>query len=752
MDSSSESDDNLLDAPPIFTTRRNTTRKKPSSSSFFDSLLDKEYKREKQDADEVVEYIKEEEEEEKDLDDNGTGVDGDGNENNATSDLETNTNMHDTGVTTSTNNNIDTDETTTTKPSNKATTTTTNKIRVISQKPKVNIHDPAYVKKIRDMSKSAQHNLMHRDKRKREIERELEGLNDEDVMGLIGYQQVPNTSMESRENGALVEEECATEIAAVASVKSMFYGARNVFLGKRPFGSTTQCSRGNVEGMKQPVHILKPFTSEDDAIQELEQILDETSTSTDTRLRSFYEPLRLAIDADLLSNYLQCQLMKSENTPEGEFYPFQILQWLMRTAYSGNNVGILQGISHRIAIEKMKHSQTPIFSLGEFISMLTQEFGLDIEPSKSVPESIKFSSTSQTQLENIYGLMNAMELWKEALNQNLVQVETEVGDRHGWHNTDGGLGTLALCIASVVRSGLDPVFQIEERSRVNMDLVNAFFGFAERKSRDFPTSITDWVHYTSELSLKLSMNISSDADSEDPMDFLPLSLRIRTSQQHLCAQKNESFMNFLGVFATLVAKQCLLHVEDFNEQVLVKTKELLEDSGLPAEGRNMPGTSTERYDNQEQFRYKILATAEVIHENVTKDMKRNGPVFITVMESSDLCIRVGIALFEHRNIATFLSGSNNEQCGMNGSTEEVNAISSYFERMEHSCRELKNSIMSSYTLTHLRRVKEILFVQEGFYRNLVINAKKANNGKKVKQETISEWLTRTPKTGIATAN
>ena len=312
---------------------------------------------------------------------------------------------------------------------------------------KYDINDPSYWQRIKTMSKNT--GVHERDKRRRAIEDALDGLNDVEMTG-------EKDTNENREKRAKLRN-------AIQNGRSSHIGTRRVFFGENTFKDCISFEGWNISS----------FSSEDQALSDLDNVIKEFYRGSSTRDRGnvktqgrgIIKAMKDAKDSNLLAMHLE-----RRSFSENEIIPSSVIKWLVQTAVSGSKVGIplclgafkfvIKAMEKKFFLDERPSSATDgennkqqIFHLNDFSKILQNEFGFGTVQSPSTLELttyMKNRSTNDSQLNNLIGLSQTLDIWAGALEKGYVQWDDM--------DSDAGRNTAGHFIAVLTRCSLDPVF------------------------------------------------------------------------------------------------------------------------------------------------------------------------------------------------------------------------------------------------------------------------------------------------------
>lgn len=435
-----------------------------------------------------------------------------------------------------------------------------------------------------------------------------------------------------------------------------------------------------------------------------------------------------------------------------------LIKWMVRTSLSGKTVGSELHMAAKEMISQVFRSDNLIildeesmkmnsdhesvidhvFNIKDFVPILELQFGLWVKegplpppPTLNLPQSCNDSERNHhsKSFGNEAGLRNAFDIWSIGFEKNLVAWDGEFAascSKQSWDENE-----ICVCamtsrfIAMLCRSGLDPSFHHGHRLlQAQGNLLNQIFDWMQL---NFETHSADmsyfdkWIEHTAKLSATLCSDFSTDIipageTKSDNNGFLPLLLAVRTCQT--VDQTKEKVVTFFAFFSCHAAQICMGGVtKDWDSKVETDVHTLVNDI-YGNDSSNLASNN---------LRMKCVATAEVILKSIKdvgEEITRNGPHFLAAVDIAVNCEHMGITLFK-------MNAQNVEKpAGIIYETRsEIEAMNRRFERLEKICNDLKKKVTSVLVDKNMMRVKELLSLIGGIYRDCKNSASSFTDGR-----------------------
>mmetsp|Transcript_15564 Transcript_15564/g.18089 ORF Transcript_15564/g.18089 Transcript_15564/m.18089 type:complete len:855 (+) Transcript_15564:78-2642(+) len=824
MSLSGDSDDDdddllLLSSKPIFTKSKNkkTTRKEKASFSYLDNMVKKSSKRMEQLA--RIQGMKDKEEEDEENDEEHE----DDADNKGKGNKKMKIHIEKPQIKSAARSNIHNNakEEANAKPAKKF---------------KLNgLDNEEFWSKLKSRSENAQTNMKEDDRRRQNLRDAIDGLdilrhtNSTDSLVSGSSKHLNNNAnddhlgMENNEDDDEQQRDQRMALLGLVTGKSSNVGTRSLFGFQRIKRSTDTKDDYNHKhsSLAKSQSSLSMFLSYNESMEELKSIIISMEKSPPRSLsksiqnhwhqskQQFLIPIEKALKFDLLPQLLETRTnwasihdssstdkggkkrrrqndskdLSKTTSPNTIIIPSRLLTWVIRTSFSGRNMGtelshgahemflkLFQQTSNEIIILNTNNSSTTgaandddtfnhIFHIRDFVIILESEFGLWTKEGPTLaptPQSVEsnedsnFNIVQSNDFSNEIGLKHFMELWSLALDKDLVTWDGESADsfaKQSWNDEDMSClcAMTARFVAIILRCGLDQSFRSGNRLlKAQITLLHSSFDWIQRRyqstiiesaiSNDdrskVPKEFLKWIEYTADLSLKLCSNISGDAlSSKDVKGWLTLVLGVRTCQ--FINQKDYVAVTFFAIFSCLAVRSCMgAAVNDWDTKVQRHVTAFHKDvkkNGGDTNVSSLPSPSIE-------LRFKCIVTIEIVLNAIIKagdSITSDGPRFLAGVDMAAHCDQMGLALFK-------LNIQNLNVEGLGGIYEDkavAGAMADHFERLENLCNELKKKVFSILVDKNMMRVKELLSLMSGFYRD---RKTKANASAKRRESIVAK--------------
>jgi hypothetical protein len=220
-----------------------------------------------------------------------------------------------------------------------------------------------------------------------------------------------------------------------------------------------------------------------------------------------------------------------------------------------------------------------------------------------------------------------------------------------------------------------------------------------------------WIDHTAQISTKCCSGFATDfiprgETKSDSNGWLPLLLAVRTCQT--IDKTNESVVAFFAYFACHASRLYMNSIMDNWDEKLEQNMELIRKE------INHDGDEDKNW--RIELKMKCVVTAEVVLESILKvgdEITRDGPRFLAAVDMAVQCEQMGIALFHfHAQISNKSVGT------IYRSIAEAGVMAGHFDRLGSHSIILKTKVLSVLVDKNMMRVKELLSLMCGFYRDL----------------------------------